>query len=288
MTRALAVLLGFVGGMHIAAIDLAGRSAIPRVGIVALVFLGIGLGLLATALVRKRLPDRSPGGVEYYIVTGVGGLAGPVLVLVHAIPNMPAGALAPVLALSVIAAAAWPEIQRVQGAGYMLAAAALVAAAFLVAAAQRDELNWLLAAIAASLVAGGVHHAARDMRPVGEDMIQSITGNVLAAAVVTTLFYMAQGNVIDFSVDWQAGGSLVPEMVAFGLLEIGLCTILLRKSPIGTWAPIAAAAPVVGLVWMALVGDLRAHPMIWGAAVVLTAAVVLHFAGLPGRAERGR
>jgi drug/metabolite transporter (DMT)-like permease len=288
MTRALAVLLGFAGGMHIAAIDLAGRSAIPRVGIVALVFLGIGLGLLAMALVRKRLPDRSPGGVEYYIVTGVGGLAGPVLVLVHAIPNMPIGALAPVLVLSVIAAAAWPEVRRGQAAGYMLAAAALVAAALLVAAAQREELDWLLAAIAASLVAGGVHLAARDMRPVGEGLIQSITGNVLAAAVVTTLFYMAQGDVIDFSVDWQAGGSLVPEMVAFGLLEIGLCTMLQRRSPIGTWAPIAAAAPVVALVWMALVGDLRSDPMIWSAALVLTVAVILHFSGLPGRVERDR
>jgi hypothetical protein len=126
------------------------------------------------------------------------------------------------------------------------------------------------------------------MRPIGEGMIQSITGNVLAAAVVTTLFYMAQGDVIDFSVDWQAGGALVPEMVAFGLLEVGLCTILLRRSPIDTWAPIAAAAPVVGLVWMALVGDLRADPMIWGAALVLTAAVVVHFSGLVGRVERGR
>jgi len=288
MTKALAVLLGFVGGIHIAAIDLAGRSAIPRVGIVALVFLGIGLGLLATALVRKRLPDRSPGGVEYYVVTGVGGLAGPILVLVHAIPNMPTGALAPVLALSVTAATAWPEIRRGQAAGYMLAAAALVAAALLVAAAQREELNWLLAAIAASLVAGGVHQATRGMRPVGEGLIQSATGGVLAAAVVTTLFYMAQGDVIDFSADWQAGGSLVPEMVAFGLVEIGLCTILLRRSPIGAWAPIAAVAPVAGLVWMALVGDLRADPMIWGAALVLTAAVVLHFSGLPGRVARGR
>lgn len=282
------MLLGLVGGIHIAAIDLAGRSAIPRVGIVALVFLGTGLGLLAASLVRKRLPDRGPGGVEYYVVTGVGGLAGPILVLVHAIPNMPTGALAPVVALSVIAAAACPEIRRGQVAGYVLAAAALVASALLAAAAPRDELNWLLAAIAASLVAGGVHHATRHMRPIGEALIQSVTGSVLAAAVATTLYYMAEGDVIDFSVDWRAGGSLVPEMVAFGLVEIGLCTILLRRSPVGTWAPIAAVAPVAGLVWMALVGDLRADPTVWGAALVLTATVVLYFSGLLSRVERRR
>lgn len=233
MTLVLTTLLGLAGAVHIAAFEFAGRSDLPPTGVAALTFLGLALGLLAVSLVRKRLPERSPAAVEYYLVAGIGGVAGPVLVLLHALPHLPIGTSAPILMIAAVMTGGFPAIRRGRILGIAAVIALIAMAALLARELTADAMVRLAAAGAASIASGIILRASLASRPAGDDLIRSMTGIAIAATAATMVIYMTAGDVIDFAVDWDAGASLIPVMVALGLAETGIGVILLRRRPDG-------------------------------------------------------
>ena len=96
----LLIFLGSSWGLYFSMLKIAVSSGISYVGILTLTTVGVGIGMTAIALLRKRRPEFKPRHIIFYLVCAICGYMLPMIAELVVIAHMPAGLLALIVSIT--------------------------------------------------------------------------------------------------------------------------------------------------------------------------------------------
>ncbi|MCP4390921.1 MAG: DMT family transporter, partial [Gammaproteobacteria bacterium] len=183
--------LGSSWGLYFSLIKIAERSGISYVGILALTTVGVGIGMTAIALLRRRKPGFSPRHHLFYLVCAMTGYLLPMMVELWVIGHMPAGVMTLIVSMSPLATllVAWMmksdhiDVARVGG---------VVLGAFTIFAVLMPEVHsseavswrWLLLTVLVPICYSIHHNYAARFWPTESDSYQVACGEALYASLL--------------------------------------------------------------------------------------------------------
>ncbi len=275
------LLLGSSWGLYFSLIKIAESSGISYIGILALTTVGVGIGMTAIALLRRRKPRFSPRHHLFYLVCAMTGYLLPMMVELWVIGHMPAGVMTLIVSMSPLATllVAWMmksdhiDVARVGG---------VVLGAFTIFAVLMPEVHsseavswrWLLLTVLVPICYSIHHNYAARFWPTESDSYQVACGEALYASllmIVAAAFYWQPQDLQS----WNQGHSAIVVMALISLVDIWLYFELIRiKGPIFTshanYFMVAS-----GLFWGMLIFGERPSALTWLSVLLLVVSLYL-------------
>jgi len=275
------VLLGSSWGLYFSLLKIAALSGISYVGIITLTTLGVGLGMIAIALLRGRKPAFGRRDHSFYLVCALTGYLVPMVFELLVIAEMPAGLLTLIVSMAPAATVliAWlfrsDRIDLPRVAGVALGAVSIFA--ILLPDAHSRELvawRWLLLAGLVPVSYAIHHNFSPRYWPKGSDSYQVACGEAIYASLLLLVFSAFHWNWQDLQA-WNRGHAAILVMAAISLVDIYIYFELIRvKGPI--YCSHANYFMVVsGVFWGMLLFAERPSPMMWSSALLLMLSLYL-------------
>ncbi|HKJ53809.1 MAG TPA: DMT family transporter [Gammaproteobacteria bacterium] len=275
------VLLGSSWGLYFSLLKIAALSGISYVGIITLTTLGVGLGMIAIALLRGRKPAFGRRDQGFYLVCALTGYLVPMIFELLVIAHMPASLLTLIVSMAPVATLliAWLfradriDLPRVLG----VALGAVSIFAILLPDAHSRELvawRWLLLAGLVPVSYAIHHNFSSRYWPKGSDSYQVACGEAIYASLLLLSFSAFHWNWQDLQA-WNRGHAAILVMAAISLVDIYIYFELIRvKGPI--YCSHANYFMVVsGVFWGMLLFAERPSPMMWSSALLLMLSLYL-------------
>ncbi len=275
------MLLGSSWGLYFSMLKIAALSGISYVGILTLTTVGVGLGMIAIAMLRRRGPAFGLGHIVFYLVCALSGYLLPMIVELLIITHMPTGLLALIVSMAPLTTMllAWMiksdvvSVPRV--AGILLGAFAVFA--ILLPDAHSGEAiawRWLLLAMAVPVSYSIHHNFTSRYWPQGSDSYQVACGEAIFASLLLIAFSMFNWQWQDLQ-SWNQGHGAILFMAVISLIDIYIYFELIRTmGPIYTsYANYFMVAS--GVLWGMVIFAERPSPLMWLSALLLAASLYL-------------
>ena len=273
--------LGSSWGLYFSLIKIAALSGISYVGILTLTTVGVGLGMSAIALLRRRIPVFSTRHFIFYLVCALSGYLLPMIIELWVITHMPAGLLTLIVSIAPLATLvfAWVmksdlvNLSRLSG---ILLGAFAVFAILLPEAHGSESVawRWLLLALVVPASYAIHHNFAARCWPEGSDSYQVACGEAIVASLLLIGVSMFHWQWQDVQ-SWNQGHSVIVFMALISLIDIYIYFELIRlKGPI--YCSHANYFMVVsGVIWGMVIFAERPSPLMWISALLLIASLYL-------------
>lgn len=275
------VFLGSSWGLYFSMLKVAALSGISYVGIITLTTLGVGAGMIAIALLRRRKPEFSARHHLFYLVCALTGYLLPMIVELLVIAHMPASVLTLIVSISPMATLliAWImktdtiNLPRVLG---VLVGAVAIFAILLPDTHVNEAVAWYWLLLATTVpVSYAIHHnfTARCW-PSGSDSYQVACGEAIYASLLMVAFSMFHWQWQDVQ-SWNQGHSAIVFMATIALIDIYIYFELIRlKGPIYT-SHANYFMVISGVMWGMLIFAERPSPLMWISALLLVTSLYL-------------
>jgi drug/metabolite transporter (DMT)-like permease len=283
------LLLGSSWGLYFSMLKIAALSGISYLGILTLTTTGVGVGMSAIALLRRRMPEFSLAHVVFYLVCALTGYLIPMIAELLVIAHMPAGVLALIVSMAPLSTLllAWlmrtDDISPARIAGITIGAIAIF---FIllpdVHLGEAVAWHWLLLSLLVPLSYSLHHNYASRSWPKGSDSYQVACGEAIVAALLLLAFSSFNWQWQDIQ-SWNHGHSAILFMAAISLVDIYIYFELIRiKGPVYT-SHANYFMVISGVLWGMVIFAERPSPMMWASAVLLM--VSLYLVGRKRRAQ---
>lgn len=277
----LLIFLGSSWGLYFSMLKIAVLSGISYVGILTLTTVGVGIGMTAIALLRKRKPEFKSRHIIFYLVCALCGYMLPMIAELLVIAHMPAGLLTLIVSISPLATLlfAWAMktdvISLPRVAGILLGAFAVFA--ILLPDAHSSEAvawQWLLITLVVP-VSYAIHHNYTALYwPDGSDSYQVACGEAIVASLLLIGFSLFNWQWQDVQ-SWNQGHNAILFMAAISLADIYIYFELIRlKGPIYT-SHANYFMVVSGVLWGMVIFAERPSPLMWVSVLLLMVSLYL-------------
>jgi drug/metabolite transporter (DMT)-like permease len=275
------VLLGSSWGLYFSLLKIAALSGISYVGIITLTTLGVGLGMIAIALLRGRKPAFGRRHHVFYLVCALTGYLVPMIFELLVIAHMPAGLLTLIVSMAPVATLliAWlfraDRIDLPRVAGVALGAVAIFAI-LLPDAHSREAVAWRWLLLASLVpVSYAIHHNFSSRHwPPGSDSYQVACGEAIYASLLLLAFSVFHWDWQDLQ-DWNQGHAAILVMAAISLVDIYIYFELIRLEGPVYCSHANYFMVVSGVFWGMLLFAERPSPMMWASALLLMLSLYL-------------
>lgn len=275
------VFLGSSWGLYFSLLKIAVLSGISHIGILTLTTVGVGIGMSAIAVLRRRKPVFTLKHGTFYLFCALTGYLLPMIIELLVIGHMPAGVLTLIVSMAPLATLlfAWMMktdlITAPRVAGILLGAVA-VCAVLLPDAHGSESVAWRWLLLALTVPASyAIHHnfTARYW-PADSDSYQVACGEALCASLLLLGISMFHWPWEDVQ-SWNEGHSVIVFMALISLIDIYLYFELIRlKGPV--YCSHANYFMVVsGVVWGMVIFAERPSALMWVSASLLIASLYL-------------
>ena len=275
------IFLGSSWGLYFSMLKIAVLSGISYVGILTLTTVGVGLGMTAIALLRKRKPEFQPRHIVFYLVCALCGYMVPMIAELLVIAHMSAGLLSLIVSIAPLTTLlfAWAMktdvISLPRVAGIMLGAFAVFA--ILLPDAHVSEAvawQWLLLALVVPVSYAIHHNYTARYWPEGSDSYQVACGEAIVASLLLIGFSMFNWQWQDVQ-SWNQGHNAILFMAVISLIDIYIYFELIRlKGPIFT-SHANYFMVVSGVLWGMVLFAERPSPLMWLSALLLIVSLFL-------------
>ncbi len=275
------LVLGSSWGLYFSLIKIAERSGISYVGILTLTTVGVGIGMSAIALLRRRKPGFSPRHHLFYLVCALTGYLCPMIIELWVIGHMPAGVMTLIVSMAPLATLliAWmmksDNIDLARVAGVVLGAFAIFVVLMPeVHSSEAVAWRWLLLTVLVPVCYAIHHNYAARFWPTESDSYQVACGEALYASLLMIVIAAFHWQAQDLQ-SWNQGHSAIVVMALISLVDIWLYFELIRlKGPIFTshanYFMVAS-----GLLWGMVIFGERPSALIWLSVLLLVVSLYL-------------
>ena len=277
----LLIFLGASWGLYFSLLKVAVLSGISYVGILTLTTVGVGVGMVTIALLRRRMPRFSPRHIGFYLVCALSGYLVPMVAELFVIAHMPAGVLTLIVSMAPLATLviAWlmktDLISRSRVVGIVLGAIAIFV--ILLPDAHFGEAiawRWLLLATLVPVSYAIHHNFTARCWPEGSDSYQVACGEAIFGSLLLLAFSLFNWQWQDLQT-WSQGHSAILFMATISLIDIYIYFELIRlRGPIYT-SHANYFMVVSGVVWGMVIFAERPSPLMWVSALLLVASLYL-------------
>lgn len=275
------LILGTSWGLYFSLLKIAERSGISYIGILTLTTVGVGIGMSAIALIRRRKPGFGPRHHLFYLVCAATGYLLPMIIELTVIGHMPAGVMTLIVSMSPLATllVAWmlksDHIDRARVAGVVLGAFAIFAVLMPeVHLSEAVAWRWLLLTVLVPVCYAIHHNYASRFWPAGSDSYQVACGEALYASLLMIVVASFHWQSQDLQ-SWNQGHTAILVMALISLVDIWLYFELIRiKGPIFTshanYFMVAS-----GLFWGMVIFGERPSALTWVSVLLLIISLYL-------------
>jgi drug/metabolite transporter (DMT)-like permease len=275
------LVLGSSWGLYFSLIKIAESSGISYVGILTLTTIGVGIGMSAIALLRRRRPGFSRRHHLFYLVCALTGYLLPMIIELWVIGHMPAGVMTLIVSMSPLATLliAWmmksDNIEAGRIAGVLLGAFAIFAVLMPeVHDSEAVAWRWLLLTVLVPVCYAIHHNYAARFWPRESDSYQVACGEALYASLLMIVIAAFHWQPQDLQ-SWNQGHSAILVMALISLVDIWLYFELIRiKGPIFTshanYFMVAS-----GLLWGMVIFGERPGALTWLSVLLLLVSLYL-------------
>lgn len=275
------IVLGSSWGLYFSLIKIAERSGISYIGILTLTTVGVGIGMSAIALLRRRKPGFSRHHQVFYLVCAMTGYLLPMMIELWVIGHMPAGVMTLIVSMSPLATllVAWmmksDSIAPARIAGVLLGAFAIFAVLMPeVHTSEEVAWRWLLLTVLVPICYATHHNYAARFWPGESDSYQVACGEALYASLLMIGVAAFHWQSQDLQ-SWNEGHSAIMVMALISLVDIWLYFELIRlKGPIFTshanYFMVAS-----GLLWGMIIFGERPGALTWLSVLLLIVSLYL-------------
>ena len=277
----LLIFLGSSWGLYFSLLKIAVLSGISYIGILTLTTVGVGIGMIAIALLRGRKPEFKPRHIGFYLVCALSGYMLPMIAELLVIAHMPAGVLTLIVSIAPLMTLlfAWmmktDVINLPRVAGIVLGAFAVFA--ILLPDAHNSEAvawQWLLIAMVVPISYAVHHNFTARFWPEGSDSYQVACGEAIFASLILIAFSLFNWQWQDLQ-SWNQGHSAILFMALISLIDIYIYFELIRlKGPIYT-SHANYFMVISGVLWGMVIFAERPGPLMWISALLLLASLYL-------------
>lgn len=277
----LLIFLGASWGLYFSLLKVAVLSGISYVGILTLTTVGVGVGMITIALVRRRMPRFSPRHMVFYLVCALSGYLVPMVAELLVIAHMPAGMLTLIVSMAPLATLliAWimktDLISQSRVAGILLGAVAIFVILLPDAHFSGDiAWRWLLLAVLVPVSYAIHHNFTARCWPEGSDSYQVACGEAIFGSLLLLAFALFNWQWQDLHT-WNRGHSAIAFMATISLIDIYIYFELIRlRGPIYT-SHANYFMVVSGVLWGMVIFSERPSPLMWVSALLLVASLYL-------------
>jgi drug/metabolite transporter (DMT)-like permease len=281
----LLIFLGASWGLYFSLLKIAVLSGISYVGILTLTTVGVGVGMVAIALVRRRMPRFSRRHIGFYLVCALSGYLVPMIAELFVIAHIPAGVLTLIVSMAPLATLllAWlmktDLISRSRVAGIVLGAIAIFAILLPDAHFSEDiAWRWLLLAVLVPVSYAIHHNFTARCWPEDSDSYQVACGEAIFGSLLLLTFSLFHWQSQDLQ-SWNQGHSAILFMATISLIDIYIYFELIRlRGPIYT-SHANYFMVISGVVWGMVIFSERPSPLMWVSALLLVASLYLATSG---------
>ena len=281
----LLIFLGASWGLYFSLLKVAVLSGISYVGILTLTTVGVGVGMITIALVRRRMPRFSPRHMVFYLVCALSGYLVPMVAELLVIAHMPAGVLTLIVSMAPLATLliAWVMktdlISQSRVAGIVLGAVAIFVILLPDAHFSGDiAWRWLLLAVLVPVSYAIHHNFTARCWPEGSDSYQVACGEAIFGSLLLLAFALFNWQWQDLQT-WNRGHSAIALMATISLIDIYIYFELIRlRGPIYT-SHANYFMVVSGVLWGMVIFSERPSPLMWVSALLLVASLYLISSG---------
>ncbi len=275
------VFLGSSWGLYFSLLKVAVLSGISYVGILTLTTVGVSVGMIAIALLRRRKPLFSLKHNLFYLVCALTGYLLPMIAELLVIAHMPAGVLTLIVSMAPLATLifAWmmktDTINLPRVAGIMLGAFAIFAILLPdVHSVEAVAWRWLLLAMVVPVSYAIHHNFTARYWPSNSDSYQVACGEAIYAGSLMVAFSMFNWQWQDLQ-SWNQGHAAIVFIATIALIDIYIYFELIRvKGPIYT-SHANYFMVISGVLWGMVIFAERPSPLMWVSALLLVSSLYL-------------
>lgn len=274
--------MGGAWGLQFAMLKLAAEAGRSEISVLFVALVPISL-LFCALLALRRAFFRLTGEIAaFLVITGLLGYVIPLIAVLYVAPQVSAGVLTLVASFTPVVTVAIALLLRSEPVSRrrILAVGLGAVAAVLLLLPQIElpsfgALEWLLIAFLVPLAYGYESIYVATHWPKNLDSLQVVTGEAVTAALVLLPFHVTLGDSLAFDPSWPMDQIAIGVFVAAGVLEVMLYFYLIRQTggvlvSFGTFISLFA-----GIAWGMILFSERHDAPVWGAVLVLVAALWL-------------
>lgn len=275
------MILGVSWGLYFSLLKIAVLSGLSYFGIATLSTLGVCIGMVAIALVRRKFPRFGFKHIQFYVICALMGYLIPMLCELQVIGLVPASVLVLIVSLSPVLTLliAWlmktDRINAIRILGMLLGTISIFGV-LLPDVRNQVEITWpyLFLAAVVPLSYAIYHNYIAKAWPDDSDTYQVACGEAIFASlilVVGSLFYWDSGDIQS----WNDGHSALLFMAVIALVDIYIYFELIRlRGPIFT-SHANYVMVVSGVFWGMLLFSEQVTTMMWLSAGFLLGSLYL-------------
>jgi drug/metabolite transporter (DMT)-like permease len=281
----LLIFLGSSWGLYFSLLKIAVLSGISYIGILTLTTVGVGIGMIAIALLRGRKPEFKPNHIIFYLVCALSGYMLPMIAEILVIAHMPAGVLTLIVSIAPLATLLLARVMKTDVinlpriSGILLGAFAVFAV--LLPDAHSSEAvawQWLLIALVVPVSYATHHNFTARYWPDGSDSYQVACGEAIVASLLLIGFSLFNWQLQDLQ-SWNQGHNAILIMAVISLVDIYIYFELIRlQGPIYT-SHANYFMVVSGVLWGMVMFAERPSPLMWFSALLLIVSLYLISSG---------
>jgi drug/metabolite transporter (DMT)-like permease len=283
------LVLGASWGLYFSLLKIAVLSGISYIGIAALTTVGVCVGMVLIAVIRKRAPKLDRQHIFFYLACALTGYLLPMVVELYVISHMPAGVLALIVSMSPLATMliAWimktDHLNRYRVMGMLLGAIAIFAILLPdVHSVEEVSWYWLLLATVVPVCYAFYHNIVARFWPADSDTYQVACGEALIASLLIAVFSLFHWQWQDVQ-SWNQGHTVILIMSVIALVDIYIYFELIRqKGPVFT-SHANYFMVISGVFWGMILFAERPSSLMWVSALMLTVSLYLIGYGKEGQ-----